>query len=764
MPRIASYRFISLAGLFFFCFSLFGQEKKETFKIPPKKIGLVLSGGGAKGYAHIGALKVIERLGLRLNYIAGTSAGALIGALYAAGYSAQELEKLVYDTNFIDVLFMEKNRANLPFFDKKYRERYLAEFSFDNFKVRLPQGLSRGQGMHELLSSLFFPVRHISDYSQLSIPFFCTATDLETGKLFLMKEGDLVQSVLASAAFPSLIAPIEIDGRLYIDGGVSVNMPVKQLKEQGVDFVIAVDVMKNPYKKEEINSMLRIVEQIASYGRSLDNIEQRKAADILIAPDVKQYSIVDFTAKEKIINEGEKAAMQSLESLEKLARVQKGEFNLPVNPSLVKERSIFVTSIFVDGLDKYEPAYVLSKMGIQLFKKTTYEKLRKGVEALYATGNFLNVNYKLVPSELGDSLIFTVRENPSNLLFKIGAHYSQPFKTGILFNLTSRELFFKNAFMSADLVLGDNPRGTFNYYVDNGWRPGWGYHFNYDQFESLTYLNSVEDVHPSGSSDYFKNHETTQRLYAQSILKDQYVASFGLEHKILLKNSRFFKGHKWRGVLWSAYTSLQADNADNINFPHKGFIFDGILKYSLLDHSFFNPDKNIIEQKIFKNQKNLSLEASLQMNFPFHRNWTLRLRSSLGLRSMFDKEYDFFTQLKYFYGVQNYLGGINQRRVFNNEHFYGYPFAYLYGMNKFLLGAELQYQIFNNHYISFLSNISNLEDQVKDLRLLRYKYSGFGISYGYDSIFGPLRLFWTYSPDKGLKEKNAIQVALGFWF
>jgi len=98
--------------------------------------------------------------------------------------------------------------------------------------------------------------------------------------------------------------------------------------------------------------------------------------------------------------------------------------------------------------------------------------------------------------------------------------------------------------------------------------------------------------------------------------------------------------------------------------------------------------------------------------------------------------------------VQNYLGGINQRRFINNKYFYGYSFAYIHGMNKFLLGAELQYQIFNNHYISFLSNISNLEDQVKDLKLHRYKSTDFGISYGYDSIFGPLRLFWIYSPDK----------------
>lgn len=751
---------LSTVIVFCFCyFQIFAQETKGSFKASSKKVGLVLSGGGAKGYAHIGVLKVIDRLGLHLDYIAGTSAGALIGSLYAAGYSALELEKLVYETNFIDILFMEKKRTSLSFFDKKYRDRYLAEFSFDEFKLHLPSGLSQGQGMNGLLSSLFFSVRHVSDYSKLSIPFFCTATDLETGKLSLMKKGDLVQSVLASAAFPSLIAPVEIDGRLYVDGGVSVNMPVKELKNHGLDFVIAVDVMRDPYKKHEINSILKIIEQISSYGHLLDNIEQRKAADILIAPDVKKYSIMDFAEKQKIIDEGEKAALQfitSLSGLPKKKKVDKEEVDFPS----LQNDLVFITNISVNGLDHYDPSYVLSKMNIQPYRKTTHQKLRKGMEGLYATGNFLNATYKLTPDGSGDHLTINIRENPSKLLFKVGANYSQPFKTGILLNLTLKQLFLKNSFLSTDMVLGDNPRGTFNYYVDNGWRLGWGYYFNYDQFDSL----SPDTLAHSKTHNYYKNHDITQRFYLQSILKDKYLFSAGLEHRILMKKLGYDKDLKWRGVLQSMYASLQADNLDNLNFPHNGFTFDGTLKYSLLNHSIDFSDKlagRTIQRK-FKNI--LSLEAMIQMNFPLDKSWTLRLRSSLGLQSPFDKEPGHFNESKSFYGVQNYLGGVNQRHIFNNEHFYGYPFAYLYGTNKFLVGAELQYEFIKNHYIGFLSNLANLEDKIADFKLLRYKYRGFAVSYGHDSILGPLRLFWMYSPTKEYKGRHSVRMALGFWF
>ena len=191
----------------------FSQEKGEQ----DIKVGLVLSGGGAKGLAHIGALKVIEESGVRIDYIGGTSMGAIIGALYASGYSAKQLDSIFSQTNFSTLIQDDIPRSAKTFYEKQEAEKYALVLPFDKFKVGFPTGLSKGQNVYNLLSKLTSHVSTISDFSKLPIPFFCVATNVETGKEVILDHGYLPRAVTASGALPSLFSPVMIDDMVLID-------------------------------------------------------------------------------------------------------------------------------------------------------------------------------------------------------------------------------------------------------------------------------------------------------------------------------------------------------------------------------------------------------------------------------------------------------------------------------------------------------------------------------------------------------------------
>ena len=233
-------------------------------KVP--KVGLVLSGGGAKGFAHIGVLKVIDSLNIKIDYVAGTSMGAIIGSLYASGYSGQQLDSIFKSLNFEDVINDNLPRSAKTFYERENSEKYGVTLPFTRFKINLPSALSRGQNVFNLLSKLTLDVSDISDFEQLPIPFFCVATDVETGKAVILDHGNLAQAVTASGAFPSLFQPVVIDDRILIDGGVVNNYPIDELKAKGMDIIIGVDVQDGLATREELNSAPSILLQINIIG------------------------------------------------------------------------------------------------------------------------------------------------------------------------------------------------------------------------------------------------------------------------------------------------------------------------------------------------------------------------------------------------------------------------------------------------------------------------------------------------------------------
>ncbi|VAW23581.1 putative patatin-like phospholipase, partial [hydrothermal vent metagenome] len=270
---------------------VYSQKNKEQKDL---KVGLVLSGGGAKGFAHVAVIKVLEEAGIRVDYVGGTSMGAIIGALYASGYNGNQLDSIIKSINFENILLDDLPRKSKPFYEKESGEKYALSLPIKNKKVGIPRALSEGQSVLNLLTKLTQHVNNISDFNELPIPFLCIATNLETGEQEVLTKGFLPEAVMASGSFPTLLAPVEISGKLLTDGGIVNNFPVDEVRAMGADIIIGVDIQSGLETKEELDSAIKILNQIVGFQIHQANKSKHDNVDVLIKPKVKEFSVVSF--------------------------------------------------------------------------------------------------------------------------------------------------------------------------------------------------------------------------------------------------------------------------------------------------------------------------------------------------------------------------------------------------------------------------------------------------------------------------------------
>jgi NTE family protein len=307
-------------------FLTFSQQNLTDDEV---KVGLVLSGGGAKGLAHIGALKVIEESGVKIDYIAGTSMGAIVGALYASGYSADELTKLFKEVNFDELIRDDFDRKDRTFFDRKDADKHAIVLPFNKFKLAFPSSISKGQNTYNFYVKLLDHVKDIKDFSKLPIPFLCMGTDLETGSQVLLEKGYLPDAILASSAIPTLFEPVNFNGKLLIDGGVSNNYPIDEILSKNMDLVIGVDVQDSLKKKNKLSSASDFMFQLSNYNKQSQMRDKMKKTSVYIKPDIRDYNIVSFDQSKEIYEAGKEAA----ESLKYLLKDIADEQNIEKNIS-----------------------------------------------------------------------------------------------------------------------------------------------------------------------------------------------------------------------------------------------------------------------------------------------------------------------------------------------------------------------------------------------------------------------------------------------
>ena len=329
-PRLGVFGVICAAFWLAATTITFAQEPSDTASTavptPPHRprIGLVLSGGGARGVAHIGVLKVLEEQHVPIDAIAGTSMGAVVGGLYASGLSAREIESIMTSLNWQAAFRDLPPREDLTLRRKQEDQNFLVKFPLGirGGKVLLPKGLIQGQRLNQILRRLTLPVARITNFDELPTPFRALATDLETGEAVKMDSGDLTSAMRASMSAPGVFAPVERDGRLLVDGGISENLPVDIARAMGVDILIVVDVGSPLLTREKLNSVPVISNQMIAIliqRNSRQQLEKLKAQDVLIAPALGDTSSFDFGNVKRVIAVGERAARASVDRLAALA-------------------------------------------------------------------------------------------------------------------------------------------------------------------------------------------------------------------------------------------------------------------------------------------------------------------------------------------------------------------------------------------------------------------------------------------------------------
>lgn len=318
-------RFWIILILIVFCVpEFFGQDSltvyyKRDFKGKRPKIGLVLSGGGAKGMAHVGVLKVMERAGIKPDYITGTSMGSIVGGLYSIGFSADSLEKLVGTQDWSALLSNKMEFRHVNIEEKRDYGEYIAEFPIYGWKPQLPQGAIKGQELELLFNKLTVSVAGDTNFASYHIPFRAVSVDMITGEPYIFKSGNLATAMRASMSIPSIMDPVKYKGMLLVDGGLITNFPVQECIDMGANIVIGVYTGGELLPEEKLNSLYALLKQ-SSFLWGIKNAEkERKYVDIYIEPYLSDQSAADFMAGEVIMDRGFQAASQRYADFKKLA-------------------------------------------------------------------------------------------------------------------------------------------------------------------------------------------------------------------------------------------------------------------------------------------------------------------------------------------------------------------------------------------------------------------------------------------------------------
>ncbi len=345
------------ATVFVCCFGSFAVSAEKESRNRRSKVGLVLSGGGARGVAHVGVLKALERLRIPIDYIAGTSMGAVVGGLYASGMTPEEIEACFRDADWHVLLTDAVQRRALPYGQKErdFTMNQNLELELTQKGLQIPAGIVQGTALLALLRQLLLPVAAIDDFDDLPIPFRAVATDIETGKPVVMSQGDLPLSIRASMAVPGVFIPVILDEQLLVDGGLSYNLPVQVVKDMGADIVIAVDVRADLLKRDDLQSAVSIANQMLSIfieRATLEQIELLSDRDVYIRVPIPGVSSAGFEGSYKLIGDGLVAAMEERSTLARYSVSEAAYAQYLSRQRLKRESSVRISYVSVKTRDE----------------------------------------------------------------------------------------------------------------------------------------------------------------------------------------------------------------------------------------------------------------------------------------------------------------------------------------------------------------------------------------------------------------------------
>lgn len=706
---------------FFLCQNVSAQQTHDTTEVLIRpRVGVVLSGGGAKGFAHLGALKVIEESGLPIDYIAGTSMGSIVGGLYAIGYDLDTLVSLVKQQDWDAVMSDRIPRKFIPIDDKIMDRHYLATFPFRNKKLQMQSALYDGELINLLLARLTSPAYMIHDYEDLDIPFICVATDMETAEAYEMDKGILQRSIRASMSIPFYFAPVEVDGRLLVDGGLRNNFPVHNLKERDIDILIGIDVQRDFYEKEEMTSMTVLLDQLIAMTDIDANRIARQEVDIHIRPQMAEYGMMDFNSFDSIIYAGEMAAREYLPQLQRLADSIKSIQHYETRQSnIVPLDSVYVVDVVIEGVSEHNVNFIKKSFPKTIPEYMTLSEIETSIMRVYATGYFNDIWYDMQKRPVGVALkIYCEEKEEENI--SIGVHYDTDYGIGILANLTMKNMFKKHrrATLEFDLNIAEAPYFKTRFYSNVSQSFKYGAELSVVSLYMNQYYKDVINNSYSVQDnrlDFFMTlmPDLDQQLRLGTVLN--YVHLRDKLINVIDSDSYDFVSF--------AYFNYHLNNENTPTFASKGWKLNINGKYVM-------PVIKLEDGTRMKNS--FVLRTDLDFSFAIGKKNSLKIGSTVGAK--FGKN---TLPLSY----QFFVGGQSKMNYFDNIiSFEGMRFTQIYGDYMAMAKLSWQYNFYKKLYAIATVNGGYLSNNY-DKWFSSDNFSfGCGVTLGMETIAGPIEI------------------------
>lgn len=565
------------------------------------RVGLVLGGGGARGIAHVGVLQLLEELRVPLDCVVGTSMGSIIGGLYAAGMTPDQMAETVQRIDWPAAFTDGPPRADLPFRIKEQQRVLLTNngVGIKHGRVQLPKGLLEGQNLLLLLTELSLPAASVHDFDQLRVPYRAVATDLATGSPVVLGSGNLATAMRASMSIPSILVPVELEGKLLVDGGVSDNVPVDVARTLcRPDVIIVVDVGAPLAPASELNSLLSITNQLTSI-LTVRNVRQQISTlgkkDILITPDLKDISSIDFDRSAEAITVGYVAAETQRSALSQLS-VSPDAYQayLAARPELPNDYSPVIDFIRIKHNTRLADQVIESQLKIKPGDRIDPQQLNRNLNIVYGMGDFGQVNYALVEEDGKTGLVVDAQQRHIGTdTLNFGLFLGANLKGDSLFNIsaayTKSQINSLGAEWRTFVQIGGNialetdfyqPLNTDQEYYINPY-------LSYQQY-SLDLLQN----NSSAENTRFRVRQVQMGMEVGRNLERWGRLSLGLEYNAGSNDLRIGQPSPGEGDFNDSGYSVRwaTDTLDSLNFPTSGY-FSNLRYYSAL--TALSADQNL---------------------------------------------------------------------------------------------------------------------------------------------------------------------------
>ncbi len=714
-----------------------------------KKVGVVLGGGGAKGVAHIGVLKVLEEAGIPVDYVAGTSMGAIVGGLYAIGYTPAEIDTMVLEQDWTMLLSDRIKRSSLTFPEKENAERYILSLPFGrNKKDRVIEGMIKGQNLMNLFSNLTIGYHDSVDFRKFNIPFACVAVDAVDGKDYVFRKGSLPVAMRASMAIPAVFAPVRLDSMVLIDGGLNDNFPVDVAREMGADIIIGVDLGTSDLKKlEALNTPGDVIGQIIALHGYEKYAKNKEQTDLLLRPNMTSYNAASFStvALDTLIRRGEREAYAHWDEIIALKKKigiaddyrpeEHGHFRKSY-PALPTD-SFYIRTISFTGTDPRDERWLMKISGLRENSRITLHELHHAMSVLIGSNAYSNVNYMLTGEQQQDLVLTAQKKSVSSV--NLGLRFDSEEIIGVLVNATfdhrarnHSKLGFigrvggKTSFARLDYAIERNPLRNLNL----------AYQFTYQDLDI-----------------YKKGHKTFNTSYTH------HFAEFGYSDMNWL-NFKFKLGLRYEYYDYNSFLYT----GDNNQYEVKP---EGFISYFAMAH-LETFDRRYFPTKGVSLKADYSLYTDNFVNYNGHAPFSavgLNFTSVIPVTSHFSVLPSLYGRVliggNLAYPFLNAVGGeVDGRYVPQQLSFAGINRMEIFDNSVVVTRLHFRQRIAGNNYISLIGNYALHHDDFFHLLKGKSVWGG-SLGYAYNSIAGPL------SATFGMSNQNTslqFYLNLGFSF